>query len=102
MRRTQTPDLTRFGQFRLRPRNKEERFLLILESITMLQALHMKRALPLSYTPRKKTLGISFQFGLISNSALSEISPNPTVGRPVGRPTQAPVDRAGRPCLTES
>jgi len=29
MRRTQTPDLTRFGQFRLRPRGKEERFLLI-------------------------------------------------------------------------
>ena len=58
----------------------------------------MKRALPLSYTPRKKTLGISFQFGLIFNSALSENSPNPTVGRP----TQAPVDRAGRSCLTES
>ena len=58
----------------------------------------MKRALPLSYT-QKKTLGISFQFGLNSNLANFSKQPEPDY-RSTGRPTDprhrstVPVDRA--------
>ena len=101
MKENQTQDVTRFGKF-VYVLGARKRDFFIDSIINTIASIHMKRTMPLYLYPRNPRR-IRFLIGLVSNSEqLSEFSPDPTVDRSAGRPTQVPVDRAGRPRPTES